>query len=702
MKTAQLFRIACILLILTISLYSRCLALPDAGFEEKHKSEDVIILNEKTDYILVGVKLDFLNLIIDKSIDYKILTPKGSAELQMIRLPEPIDETYFVHAPSIRNLGPVLDNSTVLSFSCTITKPDGTMTETGNSLQQKYQRTINDEGFFGDIPIYQMNIQGLTPGDILSIHYKIKIPYRNNIFKLMSCRLFIHRKFPVKSMDITFSYDKTLVVDTSSFKLNQPKVTDKGNTYELCWHADNLPGSLDEAGSHPYKDLPWFIFSPRVYETLHMDFDSFKEDFIKPWYLMTYNREEAFEDCLREFRQGVNTENNYGYNKTALRFNSLGDSLEMRKLWLFQKWIADTVRYDPDTSYYWRMENHLKDKPGAELFGGRIRDHCKDVIYAAMLPRLGYNFLNAIVMDKRVGEPTIQYYAPMHDNDLLFAVPLLNLLSYFIPKSELCNYYFEELPFYYENIDVLLLHPSDLPGYKRNYFDSLRVVKTPGSVFTDNLRNTTGSITVHVDDKKLEFLTKISLSGQYSTLTRCVYLGKPADPTINMLYSGKAWDIDGFSKLNSFSVLQNDYTYPYKAVINASYQADSVINSANDIDEIGMGGWFKHIIYPGFSSDCRVTNFYADFTGSDKYFYLLTFDKNIELVNPPTVINVENKFGSYNFSLKQTDKNKLLLTSFFMTKSEMIPADSTTDVEQLYKLIESVNKMKIKYKILTE
>lgn len=700
MNIKLLLRTTIIFCTILLNTVLRCSARNVEDFEERYKSEDVLILNERTAYTLIGVKLDFLNLVIEKNLEYKILTRTGAEKLQQIVLPEPIDETYFVHAPAIRNKGSLLDNSIILAFSCSITKPDGTSSEIGNTIQKRFERTINESGFFGEVPSYWIDIKGLAPGDILKVHYRIKIPYRNNIYQLMSCRLFFHREYPVKSQIVSFEHDKTLVVDTSSNKLIRPVVTDKGNSYSMEWHHDNLPGSLAEKGSHPYKDLPWFIFSPRVYESLHMDFDSFKEDFIKPWYLMTFNKEAGFESCLRDFRQGINNENNYGYNKTALRFNNSGDTSGAGKLWHFQKWMADTVHYDPDTLFYSKLETYLKDKPGADLYGGKVRDHCKDLVYASMLPRLGYYFLNAIVMDKRVGEPTLHYYAPMHDNDLLFAVTLNNALSYLVPKSDVCSYYFEELPFYYENVTAFLLHPSDLPGYKRNYFDSVRVVKTPGSIFTDNLRNTTGSLSVHQQESSVEFQVKITLSGQYSTLTRGVYLEKPADRTINPLYFSRVWDIHGGSKPVSVSVLQNDYAFPYKTSISVSFKADSVIKTSNAISEIDLTGWLKHIIYPGFTASGRVTDYYADFTGSDKYFFMLTFDTDIELMDTPEHMTIDNAFGSYNFSVRQTDKNKVLLTSFFTIKSDRVPAERTIDVEQIYAMIGLADKQKIRYKTI--
>lgn len=664
------------------------------------ENEDVLILKEKVSYTFVGVKALFLNLIVDKEIEYKILNSNGIEKIKTIILPEPIDKTYFVHAPDIRNITSMPDNISVLSFSGKVIKSDRSIIEINANPKLSLVKTLGFKGFFGQLSTYRYDIPDLKVGDVVKIGYKISIPFRNNIYSLMVSRFFFHREYPVQSLDFSFSYNRALQADTTFYNNCRTDPTICENNYCYQWHFDNLPGCLDEEGSRPFIDLPWFSFHPKMNESLEFDFDSFREDFIKPWYLMTGDKEGKFDFYLKEAEQGINNQDNSGFNKNALKFNiPENDSLHNLRLWRFQKWMADSTTYHPDTSYYQKEEMQLVSKPGKDLSLGFIRDHSKDEIYAAMLPRLGYGFVNAYLIDKRIGEVSSRYFASLHDNDVLFAVPLYeNSISYIIPSSDRNHYYFEELPFYYENTPAIIMHPSDFKGYKRNFYDSLRIVNTPGSAYSENIRNTSCLVDVHTSESDISFSAKMNISGQYSTLTRSIYLGLQPDNTINPLYLYKFWEIGGLIKQPAYEILNNDYVFPYKTTITAVYHSNSLHKTAENNYEIDMKNWCRHIVYPGFLSINRITDFYPDFQGSDKYFYLLNFDKNIELIDFPTKINIENKLGTFIFNLQQTDKNKLLITSFFVTKGKVIPAANISDVEEIFGAINSVGAYKIKFK----
>jgi hypothetical protein len=688
--------LTCILLFISL----KCIAQADPEFEKLSRNEDIVILKEQISYNFSGARTFSMNLVVDRSVEYKILTSRGTEELRQIVLPEPIDETYFIHSTDIRNLSSILGNSAVLSFSGEIITSDKQVNEIKNNPEVIRSRVLTEDGFFVLQSTYSIDIPNLKVGDIVKINYKISVPFKDNVYALMLSRFYFHRKYPVRSLDFSFSHNKAFQADVTFVNNCEvvPAIFDEYKKYN--WHFDNLPGCLDEDGSHPYTDLPWFSFHPKLDETYLSYHSSDYPQMVQPWFIMAGNTERRIEVYLDEYERGINNQDNSGFNKTALKFCvSNNDSINNLRLWAFQKWMSDSIKYHPDTSYYMRDEEHLLSKPGADLHNGTIRDHHINSVYAAMIPRLGYRFMNAYLADKRVGTVSTSYYAPLHSNDVLFGIPVNDNISYVIPTSDHNHYYFEELPFYYEDVPAIMLYPSNFKSFRRNNYDSTRIVTTPGSLFSDNLRNVSCMADINTTTLNLTFSSRLILSGQYSTLTRSIYLGNSPDMTINPLYHKKLWEIGGVEKPVSFSITGNEYSFPYKTTIIGNYVSNALKKENDSIFEIDVANWFNHIIYPELTSENRTTDFYPDFTGSDKYFYQLSFDKEIKLVDSPSFINIQNSLGTYVFNIAQNDKNKVLITSFFITSNNKIPAASINDVAEIYNAIKSRKEFKIKFNV---
>ncbi|MEI8046894.1 MAG: DUF3857 domain-containing protein [Bacteroidota bacterium] len=688
--------ITCILFFISLKSFAQT----DPEFELLSKNEDIAILKEQISYTFSGVRTFSINLIVDRSVEYKILTSRGIEKLEQIILPEPIDETYFIHSTDIRKLSSKLDNSTVLSFSGEIISSDKLVNEIKNNPEVIRSRVLTEDGFFGLKSTYSIDIPNLKVGDIVKISYKISVPFKDNTYALMLSRFYFHRKYPVKSLDFSFSHNKALQADITFVNNCEviPTLSDEYKKYN--WHFENLPGCLGEDGSRSYTDLPWFSFHLKLDETNLSYHSSDYPQLIQPWFMMAGNAESRIEVYLDEYERGVNNQDNSGFNKTALKFSvSKIDSINNLRLWAFQKWMSDSIKYHPDTSYYMKDEDHLLSKPGADLHNGIVRDHHINSVYAAMIPRLGYRFMNAYLADKRVGTVSPSYFASLHSNDVLFGIPINETISYIIPTSDRNHYYFEELPFYYEDVPAIMLYPSNFKSFRRNNYDSTRIVTTPGSLFSENLRNLSCMTDVNTTTMNLTFSSRLILSGQYSTLTRSIYLGNLPDMTINPLYHKKLWEIGGVDKSGSFLISGNECSYPYKTTIIGNYVSKALKKENDSIFEIDIAYWFNHIIYPELTSENRTTDFYPDFTGSDKYFYQLSFDKEIKLVDSPSIINIQNSMGTYVFNIAQNDKNKVLITSFFITSNNKIPAASINDVVEIYNAIKSRKEFKIKFNV---
>jgi hypothetical protein len=458
------------------------------------------------------------------------------------------------------------------------------------------------------------------------------------------------------------------------------------------WKLTNQPGCLDEPGSRPYIDLPWFTITVKPYELLYQDFNSFRETFVPMWYYLSARREGQLRKAVDDAYIGAKDRDNLAFNKLAQRYISMApdDSSGIERLRLFQRFMVDSVTYDNDINYYKGDEGYLKDHPGIQLSGMRVKDHLKDYVYASMLSKLGLQYFTAYVADSRSGAMSVEYYAPVYDNELLFA-PILknNTLAYLLPKSDCRNLYCEELPFYYENAPVLLIYTYDFAGYKRNFNELVRIVNTPGSAHTDNFRKINSMANINLDANTIAYETKISLSGQYSTLTRANYTKDGTDSTINKRYHKKVWEIEGEAAISEVLPGPADLYFPYHTSIEATYKVMDAIKMEDDHYALDVGKWTGHIIYENFISASRQTDFYPDFLGSDLFAYMLVFDREVSLESEQKNISIDNEFGIFNYNIRQVSPTRILLNSYFLTKQPQIKASRTAMVEEIYKSIEA-------------
>jgi hypothetical protein len=351
--------------------------------------------------------------------------------------------------------------------------------------------------------------------------------------------------------------------------------------------------------------------------------------------------------------------------------------------------MIDSVRYNNSSLYYDNQENYKVSRPAPELQGGILQDYAIESAYAGMILKLGLNFFTAYPVDIRSGEMSEKYFAPMYDNDVAFATILkTNILAFVLPFSEINQYLCEELPFYYEDIPVILINSYDFGSYKLNMLDTARIIRTPPSRFADNFRKIRGLVSINLDSGTADFRTSISLSGQYSTLCRFSYLNKPTDPSINPQYNQKVWEFGQDVYLKNLNVAKTDLFFPFSTSITADYSCNSLVEKTYDGYSISIKNWLNHVIPSDYDTLFRFTDFYPDFLGSETYIFQLVFDQNISLTNTIQNISINNDFGSFTFSIQQQAENKIIVASIFSRKNPVIAREK---ISQVIKMFEEIN-----------
>jgi hypothetical protein len=660
----------------------------EKNFQNYLSTENVVVLDENLSIIVSGKKAELIDVEVDKKVSYKINNAEGAALLDTIIIPEPFDETYILHTQEIRRNISSISGIRIIQFSASIEKPDGSIQAVQPPFKTISKRIIKTS--LGMAYQNEYYFDKLQPGDILNISYSYSFPFRDNWYKLFSTRVFFNSKYPRLSYDFSLTHSSFLEIDTFLINLKAPDFKNENNNKTYSWHMTDLPGCLDEAGSRPYKELPHLIFSLKPYDLLYEHFNSFKEEFVPLWLFLCYDREHDITYVVVDQSIGAKDKENLVYDKMAKRFLTMAgtDQIGVKSLQFFQRWMADSVRYNNSAMYYDNQEYYKISRPGQELQGGIMQDHAIETAYAAMILKLGLNFFTAYPVDSRCGEMSEKYFAPMYDNDLTFAVILkTNILAYLLPFSEINEYYCEELPFYYEDIPVILVNSYDFGGYKLNMLDSARIVRTPASQLSDNFRKIRSLVTVDLESGSTDFSTSVTLSGQYSTLCRFSYLNKPIDPTINPQYNQKVWEIDPDVSLIKLQSGKTDLYFPFKTAMTAEYKCNNLIKKTNESYEINLKNWLNHVTPMNFDTLYRFTDYYADFPGSDSYMYELVFNQNVTLIKTVQNAAINNEFGSFNFVIQQPSENKIQVMSNFSCKNPVIAKENISEVIKIFREI---------------
>lgn len=688
-----------------VAIGSTIAQVSDSLFDSYSKSEDILILNEELDVNITGEKVAFMLANVTKKQTIVINNTAGISYFQPITLPERFDKLHINHSPSVRNLNWSFDNITINYFNA---KNHTNSSELIVSKNVDKLRTLDIEGYFGTVNKYAYNIEGIDVGDTIVLEYSYIIPFIDNWIKLLSNRIFFHGKYPKKSFSINWCYDIHLVVDSAWINLDAPEV--KVNNHKICyqWELSNLPGSLDEPGSRPYKDLPHFYFLPKSYDLEYTHFNSFKMEFIPPYFFAANDVQNKLYTEYWDNVIGTKDKNNSAYRKITDRYKRLlpDDTIGLTRMRYIQRYIVDSVRYDPAIEYYKRNENHLKERAGVELYAGSIKDNNLERVYGNIVHKLGLDLFTAYPVDSRVGEISRYYNNTVKDNDLLFGVVMNNkTLGFVIPRSDRNFYYFEELPFYYENIPVLLLHVLDYSNAldKRNFNTEFREIFTPVSNWKENYRKIQGAANVDLNYNTIDFQTRIILSGQYSTLTRNIYKSNPVDSTINPKYFDPIWNISEDVELKDITVKQGNFYYPFVTSIIGKYHSDNTIESKDSIHIIRPGSWFKLVFWDGISKNERFLDYYPDFVGSDQYSYMLNFNKPIELIDDSACdINIKNDYASLVFKIKQTSPESILINLNYDIITRKVSKDDIIQVVEINSLINEIFDYELKLKAIQQ
>ncbi|MCK4663704.1 MAG: hypothetical protein KAT68_12610 [Bacteroidales bacterium] len=665
-------------------------------------TNETIILNEHNEITITGKKADYIYFNVYKKLNIKILSLNEVKKYSKFVLPETFDPTYFTHSPKDRNYENVYSHIKISFFTGKIINKNGEIRDAEIKKSIDEISMVMENNRYGTYKKYIYKINNLSIDDELIIEYKYNVKYIENTYLLSSFRIFFHNDLFKQNYSLTLNHSPKLNINIKYYNNAAPdSIINTKEKKSYYWQLKNIYGCINEDGARPYMSLPYLVFSIKPYELLYTIPYTFEERFIPFYSLFAYQRERKQLSILTSVYQGVKTKqylqiNKFIENETRNIENDSTGYLKLKKL---HNTIVDEFQFVSDIDYFKEYDTR-DERIGNFVSKKTIRDISRYNLYAALISKINLDFYTTYLIDKRIGQISDDYFAPMYDSDYLLSVILKNgHLQYLYPKKSQYGYYLNEIPFYFENATTRLVCLNDYLNRKKPINECFRTTTTPRGSIKENIRINNILVDINLDDLSLNFNSKTTLSGQYSTLIRGLYQHEHKDLTINELYNKKIWEINNNVELisNENKILNKEY--PFQASIKAQYKCNDLLKIYGDTITLNLKNWFNFIIYNDFDINNRQLDFYPDFFGQDTYTYFLQFNKNIKLLNTFENVEIENDFGKLTITIEQIKTNSVKISGFFAITHNVVPVNKIVAVKNIYDKIQELNSSFLKFEL---
>jgi len=672
----------------------------------KLDSKDALILEEDNCIHIEGQKAEFINFSVTKKLKVKILSEDGVNRFSRFCLPEKFDPSYLSHFPEARNYTNALADIFPNYFKVKIITKEGQEKEAEIYEHDLMLKMVDvTTNYYGNYiqPCYDIN--NLAVGDELEVEYDYYVRYMPNILALSSFRVFFHNDIYKEDYHLKLIHHDQLEINIDFMNGADPDTVyldEKERVYE--WREKNLADCLDEAGSRPYMELPNLVFSITPYEFLYTYYFSFEERFIPFYAIYATIREKEHLSIARSVHQGVTNSQYSQVNKFIKNETKdiINDTLKYQRLMTMHHTIAEDFSFANDIDYFKKTDTR-RPRFGDYTTKRTIRDISRYDIYACLIRKLDLPYYTAYMCDIRMGEMTNEYFAPMKDNDYMFAVILdNNTVQYVHPKQNRYGYYLNEYPFYYEGAMARLVNLGDYRNYKDFIQKKLRQIRLPNSVIHDNERRTSAMVHVNIDSALVDFKVRMNVSGQYSTMSRGLYLYDIKDKTVNELYNTKVWELNENVKVIKPKVEVLNKEFPFATRVTADYTSADLTKIIGDTIHLDLSNMFNHIIDHDLSVEDRHLNYYPDFVSQDTYVYYLKFDEDIKLLEEFKEIDIKNEYGELKISINQLQPRNIKISSSFIIKKRMVLAENIDQVESIFSEIRKLNSASLKLQRLQD
>lgn len=545
---------------------------------------------------------------------------------------------------------------------------------------------------------WHYELKNIQPGDTVKLKYVWEIPYNENWFRFNGKRIFMHGDLPKQEFQLLITHNSRLNNTFSNLAEDSVVYTDKRVTRHY-WSGKQLPGCINEPGARPYLDLPHIEMQLNTDNLRYHYVDQFSGMVLRApyWrYVLKWRQARALWLIRVAQKKWVLDRQNKKVDAFLKKTTAgIHRNNRLEKLLAVHQEVAEDFDWQNDYEYYAQRDRKL-ERMGDFTEKKIIRDVSRYNLYCKYISRLGLSYKTAYLLDKRMGSIDKEFMSPLWDADFTFAMPSNGQLIYLYPKKSRFGYEADEMPFYWEGSNVLVTDPHDLWLGDRALPD---FVETPASDAQNNMRVTSGLVMAELGQNKLEFDTRVSLSGQFSTMTRGYYLHEVKDSSVTNDYYQRIDDLPGVSnrrqQLTSFIP-----QFPYKANFRFKYGQDSQLLTDSAIASIPLRGWFNCLGDEIPQAEGRALNWYPDFKYLDRFTYQIRFDRAVQLLDYSIVEDIENEFGSIHLSVRQESEWEIWVTLEVEQNADVVPGHEVQKVAQLLHALDHLDQKSIKVRIL--
>jgi len=681
--------------------------------DPQFQHESIVILSEEHSFAVSGTKSRFMKIYVETKQHIAYVKSDDIVAGSHFELPYSFDPTLDRSDVPRNNTDtiqrPKLYDVKVLFFAARIKKGNGSVVDAvlkdkvildDRSYQLKAHRTFHH--YFSsrgsrlennNSYTYIFQILNLEAGDELEIHYKYEIPYEQNWYLFNSKRVFFQGKYPKQDYSFTFHFKKR--VGTTFLYNNGAKPVEQMLEKEkvaFIFKERNLAGGIDETNSRPHLELPFFVYNLNPLDARFFFKSSFRlESAPLPFWIYLLKLREEYSEFVQMRADPIVKDKQWRKVQTFIVGNTAHISKDnvFSKLNTLHNTIVDDFEYQKGGEYFARGKDKY-ERLGDQTEAKTLSEISRFKLYVKIFNHLNIPYNTVYFMDKRVAEMGLTYISPVIDNEYAFAVPILDRQFYVYPKQNRCGYYGDELPFYWENSKALYIEFHNLWAEK---IADLNFITTHASNSKDNIRVCNIKTSVNLNQLDLACEAKVSLSGQFSTMTRNVYAFNYMDSTLNPLYGRKINyafepEDDELLKPNSKSAV-----YPFKTNFRMSYSSSDLMVQNNLEYQISLNGWFPHVVENDLDEEHRDLRYYPDFQSQDLIKYFFVFSDSVKLLNKAELdIDISNSFGAYTITADQLNPTTIMIASEFRVTSDYVDANNIGDVAAINKAIGKLNE----------
>ena len=684
----------------TISAQQSTFPNINSNAQTKYLSDSISIIVTDTAISLLSLgyflhgNQTFLNIEFNRHFVVKINDSIGLKKFSQISIPMNLDPSYRFHGPSALKINNHYILNDMNGYNEVKFKARGVGKEEDN---EQISYTVLDSTRHKRVHYKTLdyaneficNIHGLKIGSVVEFDYSYSLNPSQNIENFYSFNVFFDDQEPKDDFVLyyaNYSHDE-IKVDQYN---NTSKFVNIDSMGVAMWHLTNLTGGINEIGSRPYTELPYIslFFQPinsLIYSAWRNGAQAIDGCYfaIKDVLDEIDTLDKASIISLSDY-ESIVSDCDYYKNKLSV------DSAAFKIITNLHNDIVDSYRYNNNDPFY-TSKFSILDKITSNIRKKELCEATKGKLYATYFKYLDLPFKIAYIDDNRSCVLNKSYIRPLFQKNyyLVTSTDTSNLL-YFKPKNDDFGYYINEFPFYYENTISRHFDPNKIIIRDTNTNIEVTFYNTPQILFKDNERKTISSCLVDLKSETINFDANISLKGQYSTLTRNVYLYNYLDSTINPLYGETVYNLPN-CKINSLNKVESQKESPFKTVFNIKYSLSKNINKLSDsLFTIDFSNWI--IPVTDDVSLPRKTDYYTDFKGKDIYSITLNFNENIQLIDSPKIMFVENEFGVFSFSVNQINEKSIQLSSSFFTIKNMIKKEAFDTVISVFEAIKELKK----------